>query len=194
MKTFKNYALAVVSLALLAAEAVRNFLRRRTSLATAGLASLFLIAGTLSGLSHVPGVVISGSGTATIDGVFSLNEWINAGTLTFTANLPEGGTTPAVLYAMNNRSNLFLAVRFARSSLDLSPRYSLIVTTATTEAFPPAKMSFSFDIRAQRDSEIVFYRSAFSRSSRIQPTAEPVMGQAREEMPAVLQSLNSAIL
>src|ERR1044072_4406060 len=101
-------------------QAARNFFRWLHSLATAALTALFLLAATLTAFSHAPGVVLSGSGTATIDGVFNTTEWAGAGTITFAANLPEGGTTPATLYVMNNQVNLFLAIRFARPSLDFA--------------------------------------------------------------------------
>src|SRR5213592_1396236 len=78
--------------------AVSHFLQTCRSLAAAGLAGLFLITGTLSGLSHEPGLVLMGNGTATIDGVFSAGEWAGAATTIFDANLPEGGTTKATLY------------------------------------------------------------------------------------------------
>src|SRR5689334_20101141 len=49
------------------AASVSHFLQTCRSLATAGLPALFLIAGTLSGLSHEPGVVLPGNGKATTD-------------------------------------------------------------------------------------------------------------------------------
>jgi hypothetical protein len=60
-----------------------------------------------------------GSGTATLDGVFSPGEWDGADSITFDANLPQadgGGTTPAELLIMNDGNTLYFGVRVARSS------------------------------------------------------------------------------
>lgn len=73
---------------------------------------------------HVPiageSVVKSTFGTATIDGVLSPGEWNSTLAISFTANLPAadgGGTTPATLYVSNDASNLYLALKIARTSL-----------------------------------------------------------------------------
>src|SRR5262249_53094712 len=58
---------------------------------------------------HVPGVVLKAFGTASIDGLQGSGEWDTAATLNFTA-----GTTPATLFVMNDRTNLYVAVRVAR--------------------------------------------------------------------------------
>ncbi len=63
-------------------------------------------------------IVFSGIGTATIDGRISPEEWDNATRLDFTANVPQGGTSPATLFVMNDNTNLYLAVRVARTLLD----------------------------------------------------------------------------
>jgi len=63
-------------------------------------------------------VGLVGLGTATIDGILSPGEWDAAGQMSFLVNTPEGGTTPATLFVMNDQTNLYLAVRFARSALD----------------------------------------------------------------------------
>jgi hypothetical protein len=58
---------------------------------------------------------LTGTGTATIDGVLSPGEWDLAGSVAFAANVPAsqgGGTVPATLYAMNDGVNLYFAVRF----------------------------------------------------------------------------------
>jgi len=60
----------------------------------------------------------SGYGTATIDGQLSSGEWDNAASINFQANTPEGTTTPATLYIMNDDDNLYLAVSMERPSLD----------------------------------------------------------------------------
>jgi hypothetical protein len=64
---------------------------------------------------------LSGTGTATIDGVMSPAEWDRAATFNFHVNLPSsegGGTTPATLLVMSDATNLYLAVKVARPSLD----------------------------------------------------------------------------
>ena len=72
--------------------------------------------------AHDINVVLTGLGTATIDGIISSGEWDNAGSINFPANVPAlegGGTTPATLFVMNDQNNLYLAVRIQRPSLDL---------------------------------------------------------------------------
>jgi hypothetical protein len=69
--------------------------------------------------AHYPGVVLSGAGSATIDGVLSTGEWDHAGSINFPVNVPiadGGGTTAATLYVMNDASNLYLALKIARAS------------------------------------------------------------------------------
>jgi hypothetical protein len=66
--------------------------------------------------SGLVGVVAPlGFGTASIDGVLASGEWANAASFAIDVVLPEGGTTPGTLYVMNDASNLYLAVRYARS-------------------------------------------------------------------------------
>jgi len=75
--------------------------------------------GAQNGFAHdVSGVSLTGFGTAAIDGVMSPGEWDTADTISFQANVPEGGTTPATLFVMNDADNLYLAVAIERSSLD----------------------------------------------------------------------------
>jgi len=57
---------------------------------------------------------IGGIGTATIDGVSGPGEWGSARCLSFSATIPEGGTTPALLCAMNDEANVYFLVRFSR--------------------------------------------------------------------------------
>jgi len=65
-------------------------------------------------------ILFSGFGTATIDGRISSEEWDNAARLDFTANVPQGGTAPATLFVMNDSTNLYLAVKVARTRLGLT--------------------------------------------------------------------------
>ncbi len=70
--------------------------------------------------AHAPGVVLSGFGTATIDGVLSPGEWDSAGSIDFSVTLPGndgGGTTPAILFVMNDGTNLYLGLKIVRSAL-----------------------------------------------------------------------------
>jgi hypothetical protein len=68
--------------------------------------------------ADVPGFTLSGFGTPSIDGVFTPGEWSGATGVNVTLNTPGGGTTPAMIYAMNDTANLYLALRVARPSLD----------------------------------------------------------------------------
>jgi hypothetical protein len=63
-------------------------------------------------------LTLSGSGTATLDGVISPSEWDASGTINLLVNLPGGGTAPATLFVMNDATNLYLALRFARNVVD----------------------------------------------------------------------------
>lgn len=70
--------------------------------------------------AHDPNVILNaGIGTATIDGVLSTGEWDSAATVNFPVNIPEGGTTPGTIFVMHDNNNLYLAIRFARTVLDL---------------------------------------------------------------------------
>lgn len=70
--------------------------------------------------AHVPGLSLSGRGTAAIDGVMAAGEWDAAAGFGFTANVPGGSTTPATLLVMNDATNLYLGVRMNRPALDAS--------------------------------------------------------------------------
>ena len=69
-----------------------------------------------SGASVAASSIVSGWGTPNVNGIFVPNEWSSAGTASFNANTPGGATTPATLYVMNDATNIYLAVRYARSS------------------------------------------------------------------------------
>lgn len=61
--------------------------------------------------------VLSGRGTATLNGAFGLGEWDRAACIFFNVNVP-GGTTPGQFCAMNDAVNLYVALRFVRSAAD----------------------------------------------------------------------------
>ncbi len=52
--------------------------------------------------------ILSGTGTAVIDGVIDNQEWADADAPLFLLNLPGGDTTAAALYVMNDATNLYL--------------------------------------------------------------------------------------
>jgi hypothetical protein len=54
----------------------------------------------------------------TVDGVMAAGEWDSAGRIDLTLSLPGGGATPATLFAMNDSTNVYLALRFQRNVLD----------------------------------------------------------------------------
>ncbi len=87
------------------------------------LAALFLYVGNNSRTYAHSGVVLSGAGSAVIDGVQSPGEWVTAAKYDFAVNKPAsegGGTAPATLFVMNDGANLYLAVQVARPALDHS--------------------------------------------------------------------------
>ncbi len=61
---------------------------------------------------------LAGCGTATVDGTMARREWRHADSIRFDANLPDGGTTSARLFVMNDDANLYVALRFARAVVD----------------------------------------------------------------------------
>lgn len=65
---------------------------------------------TYNAEAHI-GIVLSGNGTATIDGVMSPGEWDLAKHVDFSVNVGDGMTTPATFFAMNDADNLYLALR-----------------------------------------------------------------------------------
>jgi hypothetical protein len=69
------------------------------------------LAGGWDAEAHSPGVVLSASGSPTVDGVLTPGEWDRAARVDFNASLPAGGTVPATLFVMNDRTTLFVAVR-----------------------------------------------------------------------------------
>lgn len=56
-----------------------------------------------------PAQILSGSGTAVIDGVIDNTEWIDAAAPLFPVNTP-GGTTPGGLFVMNDATHLYLGL------------------------------------------------------------------------------------
>lgn len=82
---------------------------------SAGLAAVLgaclLIPAAATGFN---GTVLRGFGTATIDGVAAPGEWNPAGTANFSvrrAGAHGGGTVPATVYAMNDATNLYIAIK-----------------------------------------------------------------------------------
>jgi hypothetical protein len=66
-------------------------------------------------------LVLSGLGTATVDGVLAPGEWDGAASSAVLANVPAndgGGTTPATLFVMNDGTNLYLGVKVVRTQLN----------------------------------------------------------------------------
>lgn len=61
--------------------------------------------------------ILSGCGTAVIDGVVNPLEWKGAAQFTFAVRTPRGGSEPATLYVMNDSFNLYTALVFDQSSL-----------------------------------------------------------------------------
>jgi hypothetical protein len=82
--------------------------------------------------THDTGPSLRGFGTATIDGVLAPGEWDTAGRYDFqAARSPAdgGGTVPATLFVMNDRTNLYLALRVSVANLGYS--------AFDTDFFPP---------------------------------------------------------
>jgi hypothetical protein len=87
----------------------------RSHLYTLLSAFVFTLGVATSVDAHAPGVVLTGFGTPTIDGVLNSGEWDNAGSINFPVNIPPsqgGGTVQGTLFVMNDATNLYLAVEF----------------------------------------------------------------------------------
>jgi len=77
-------------------------------------------------LASLYGIVpesLSGYGTALIDGEFSFNEWLGAARYKYQVNLPHGGSAPATLFVMNDRTHLYLGTRIDAPNLLSSDAY-----------------------------------------------------------------------
>ncbi len=70
--------------------------------------------------SHSEGVVLSGWGTAVIDGQISQDEWDENAFVEFSVNTPEGGLADGIFYSMNDEDNLYLAIIFNHTALSNS--------------------------------------------------------------------------
>ena len=80
------------------------------------LAAVLLLVGAGGATAHT-GIVLGGTGTAEIDGVFAPGEWANAAVLPFTAGLPSGGSVSASLRVLNDGTNLYFGVAVASASI-----------------------------------------------------------------------------
>jgi hypothetical protein len=68
---------------------------------------------------------LSGSGTATIDGVIENAEWVDAGTALFLVDEPGGDSALAGIFVMNDATNLYLAftVGYKEDLIDVSVQF-----------------------------------------------------------------------
>ena len=80
-------------------------------------ATLLLLVGAGGATAH-NGVVLGGTGTPDIDGVFAPGEWNSAAVLPFTAGLPGGGSVLGSLRVLNDGTNLYFGVAVASPSIN----------------------------------------------------------------------------
>jgi len=73
-----------------------------------------LVVTTVPVTAHFPGVSLTGSGTATIDGVLSPGEWDGAGQISVFTGAFAGST----FFVMNDANNLYLALEVVDSTLN----------------------------------------------------------------------------
>ena len=59
-----------------------------------------------------PGTMLTGRGTAAVDGVLKRGEWAQAGKTSFSITVPTGKKVEATVYAMNDADVLYMAVEF----------------------------------------------------------------------------------
>lgn len=68
---------------------------------------------------------VGGFGRAAIDGILDPKEWLNAGRVDFLINLPGGGITPASFFVMNNRKQLYVALRLRQPAMPAASTVSM---------------------------------------------------------------------
>ena len=107
--------------------------------------------------------VLTNSGTPVIDGTMSPGEWDNAVSKTFTMNLPGGGTQPATFFVMADDTNLYVALQYARDSLDSINNFNVQFDKAHNDSTSPG----DDDIRATGSSGFTdrFVTSGFTFES-----------------------------
>lgn len=77
----------------------------------------------LFGYMQGVGPTLGGQGQAAIDGAMAPGEWAGAAAYPFAASLPDGGTTPATLYVMNDAQHVYFAVALEGMLLDRMVRF-----------------------------------------------------------------------
>lgn len=80
---------------------------------------------SLCTLANADPIVLSGVGTSTLDGIIDSEEWADAATFDFYINTPEQTTTLASLYFMNDSTDMFFALEFARPSEDPGKSFNI---------------------------------------------------------------------
>lgn len=80
--------------------------------------------GLSASLSLTVSGLLSGKGTATVDGQLSPGEWDGA-TSTPISVVVDGGTTPGHLLVMNDGTNFYAAIAFARAAADFASSVAL---------------------------------------------------------------------
>ena len=63
-------------------------------------------------------VTAAASAQPAVDGLFDSGEWSGARTYPLVIERPEGGTTPGKLYSLNDSTDLYIAVRYERTTID----------------------------------------------------------------------------
>lgn len=89
---------------------------------------LFIAVSSLAGLAFPQPVVI--------DGEFDPAEWSGATLDSFSVNVPGGGTTPGELYLKNDSANLYVALRYQRSALDIPSAMELYADSPAVDGTP----------------------------------------------------------
>jgi hypothetical protein len=62
-----------------------------------------------------------------VDGIFDPAEWSGAVTYPVAISLPEGGTTPGTLYVTNDATDIYIALRYERTTIDAMTSLQFII-------------------------------------------------------------------
>ena len=110
-----------------------------------------LLIGVVGASAHARGAILYGAGTATVDGALAPGEWTGARRIDFGAARPSfdgGGTVPATVMAMNDESNLYVALQVGRPTYGANTSLALYFDNDHDAVIEPGDDAFLADVGA----------------------------------------------